>query len=286
MSMRREILGGAGLLVTTIALTFISWTASPEKAASAGIDTSGTTLNVQTAGKDTVSGNLMETETSRYQTYLKRVYDLAHLAEAGLSLPVFEKAVTGFYNLKNSGKLSKDKSVLTIADFDMSSTKKRLWIVDLDKGSLLLNTWVAHGQGSGNDKANAFSNRSNSHQSSLGFYVTGEIYRGQHGRSLRLDGMDAGFNSNARSRAIVVHGADYVSQGTINALGRLGRSHGCPAVAPELTNKVIDAIEGKTVLFINSSEQNYQSKYLDTQAAALFASAQNLSSEVSAASLD
>jgi hypothetical protein len=98
---------------------------------------------------------------------------------------------------------------------------------------------VAHGQRSGADKAVKFSNTNNSFQSSIGFYITGETYNGQHGRSLRLDGVDDGFNDNARKRAIVVHGADYVSQGTINALGRLGRSQGCPAVAPELANKAI-----------------------------------------------
>jgi hypothetical protein len=154
---------------------------------------------------------------------------------------------------------------------DMNSTQKRLWIVDLDKKELLLNTWVAHGQRSGADKAVKFSNTNNSFQSSIGFYITGETYNGQHGRSLRLDGVDDGFNDNARKRAIVVHGADYVSQGTINALGRLGRSQGCPAVAPELANKVINTIEGKTVLFINSSTQDYTSKYLDEHLAATLA---------------
>jgi len=254
--MRRYILGIAGLILVSFALTFISWVPN------------STGWHTQT--KKTKQ-NISLSEDTLYNSYLQGVYNSARLAQSGLDMHVFEKAVTGFYNLKNSGKISDEKSVLTIADMDMNSTKKRLWIVDLDKKELLLNTWVAHGQRSGADKAVKFSNTDNSFQSSIGFYVTGETYNGQHGRSLRLDGVDDGFNDNARKRAIVVHGADYVSQGTINALGRLGRSQGCPAVAPELANKVINTIEGKTVLFINSSTQDYTSKYLDEHLAATLA---------------
>jgi hypothetical protein len=254
--MRRYILGIAGLILVSFALTFISWVPN------------NTGWPAQT--KNTKQ-NINLSEDTLYNSYLRRIYESARLAQSGLNMNVFEKAVTGFYNLKNSGKISDEKSVLTIADMDMNSTQKRLWIVDLDKKELLLNTWVAHGQRSGADKAVKFSNTNNSFQSSIGFYVTGETYNGQHGRSLRLDGVDDGFNDNARKRAIVVHGADYVSQGTINALGRLGRSQGCPAVAPELANKVINTIEGKTVLFINSSTQDYTSKYLDEHLAATLA---------------
>lgn len=254
--MRRYILGIAGLILVSFALTFISW--APNN--------SGWPAQTKNTKQNTSLP-----EDTLYNSYLQRIYDSAHLAQSGLNMNVFEKAVTGFYNLKNSGKISDEKSVLTIADMDMNSTQKRLWIVDLDKKELLLNTWVAHGQRSGADKAVKFSNTNNSFQSSIGFYVTGEVYNGQHGRSLRLDGVDDGFNDNARKRAIVVHGADYVSQGTINALGRLGRSQGCPAVAPELADKVINTIGGKTVLFINSSTQDYTSKYLDEHLAATLA---------------
>lgn len=259
--MRKYILGLAGLTVILFALTIISWTA--------------TTAEQTTATKKLQQTSLFVSTDTLYNAYLQNIYDSADLAETGLNINVFEKAVTGFYNLKKLGKIAPDKSILTIADFDLSSTKKRLWIVDLDKKTLLLNTWVAHGQRSGEDKAVKFSNTNNSFQSSMGFYVTGEIYTGQHGRSLRLDGMDEGFNSNARSRSIVVHGANYVSQGTINALGRLGRSQGCPAVAPELASKVINNIEGKTVFFINVTDENYTSKYLDEHSAAMLASGTN-----------
>lgn len=207
---------------------------------------------------------------SIYIKHVDGIYTAAHLKEAGLSQRTFEKALTGFYNLKKAGRLSQ-KSILTIADFDQLSTKKRLYIIDLDKKEILLNTWVAHGQRSGSDEAVNFSNKNDSFTSSLGFYVTGEVYKGMHGKSLKLDGMDDGFNNNARMRSIVVHGAAYVSPGTINALGRLGRSQGCPAVAPELAEKVISTIGDKTVLFINKSQQAYSSKYLDHTLAANFA---------------
>ena len=253
--MRKYILGIVGMFVIMVALTAISWTPVSKN----------TELLVST----TSTPEPVTSPDTLYNMYVNRLYDSVGLAGSGLTVQVFEKAVTGFYNLKSAGKIASDKSILTIADFDQSSTKKRLWIIDLEKKNLILNTWVAHGMGSGDDKATRFSNTNESHQSSMGFYVTGEIYHGKHGRSLRLDGMDEGFNSNARSRAIVVHGANYVSQGTINALGRLGRSHGCPAVAPELTDEVINTIEGKTVMFINVNDSRYTSKYLNHHMAAL-----------------
>jgi hypothetical protein len=251
--MKKYVLGLAGILVIIFALTSISWKSSTKSNSVDRLNSSDIT-------------------SLEYNAYLKNIYDSAQLEQHGLGFDVFEKAVTGFFNLKMSGKLAADKAILSIADFDQSSTKKRLWIIDLAKKELLLNTWVAHGQHSGGDKASRFSNINNSFQSSMGFYVTGEIYNGQHGKSLRLDGMDEGFNSNARKRAIVVHGASYVSQGTINALGRLGRSQGCPAVPAELSSEVINTIGGKTVLFINVSDEDYSSKYLNEGLAAQLAS--------------
>ena len=244
--MRKYILGGAGVLLITFSLFTLSWKSPIE-----------TSRVIRTASED-----------SLYNKYVNDLYDTAHLSLTGLNKAVFEKAITGFYNLKMSGKLSNSKSIISIADMEQSSTAKRLWIIDLDKKQLLLNTWVAHGNGSGSDKATHFSNVNDSFQSSLGFYVTGEVYTGKHGRSLRLDGMDNGYNDNARKRSIVVHGASYVGQGTIDALGRLGRSQGCPAVAPELAEQVINTIEGKTVLFINGNDRRYTSKFLDQHLAA------------------
>ncbi|RZK82707.1 MAG: murein L,D-transpeptidase catalytic domain family protein [Pedobacter sp.] len=244
--MRKYILGVAAVLLIAFSLFTLSWKSPVESAPI-----------VRTASED-----------SLYNNHIRVLYDSTHLAESGLSRAVFEKAVTGFYNLKITGKVSNSKSIISIADMEQLSSVKRLWIIDLDKKELLLNTWVAHGQRSGGDKATFFSNVNDSFQSSLGFYVTGEVYRGKHGRSLRLDGMDDGYNDNARKRSIVVHGASYVGQGTINALGRLGRSQGCPAVAQELADMVINTIEGKTVLFINGNDEKYTSRFLNEHMAA------------------
>ncbi len=212
-----------------------------------------------------VSFNLKAASPSEilYSSYLTNIYQTANLYASGLNADVFCKAVTGYYNLKKTVGISDNKSIITIVDFNQSSRNKRMWIIDLQNATLLMNTWVAHGQGSGDDMASQFSNIDSSHQSSLGFYLTGEIYVGKHGRSLRLDGMDGNFNSNARPRDIVIHGADYVSQQTINSMGRLGRSFGCPAVSSELAPSIINLIKDKTVLFINGSDSQYSSKYLD-----------------------
>ncbi|HXI01394.1 MAG TPA: murein L,D-transpeptidase catalytic domain family protein [Sphingobacteriaceae bacterium] len=202
------------------------------------------------------------------EQYITETYSILGLTQSGLSMDVFKKAFIGYLNLKDGGKINPTKNILSIVDFTKSSRTKRLWIIDLAAQKLLFNTLVAHGQGSGNDMATSFSNLNNSHQSSLGFYITNEIYFGKHGLSLKMDGMDEGYNTNARERAVVVHGAAYVSQSAINQLGRLGRSHGCPALPSELTKPIIETIKNKTVLFINGSESKYSSAYLNPTGAA------------------
>ena len=225
------------------ATSFISWTPI-EKA-------NTTTTNTTSSAKE------------MFQQYVSTIYQTAKLQQAGLDINVFQKALTGYINLKLANKLPQNSSVITVVDFTKSSREKRMWIIDVVSNQLILNTLVAHGQGSGDDMANKFSNTNESHQSSLGFYTTDDVYFGKHGRSLRLDGLDAGFNSNARARAVVLHAANYVSQGTIAQLGRLGRSFGCPAVAPEVVNQVINTIKGKNMLFINGNDSHYTSKYLN-----------------------
>ena len=215
------------------------------------------------ASKATATAHAPASAKELFEQYVDEVYQAANLQATGLDEVVFRKAVTGFMNLKSTQKISPFSSVLTVVDFNKPSRDKRMWIIDLVEKHLLINTWVAHGQGSGDDVANSFSNTDESHQSSLGFYLADDIYVGKHGRSLHLDGLDAGFNDAARAREIVVHAAPYVGQSTINQLGRLGRSWGCPAVSPEVSNQVIDAIKGKTVLFINGNDSSYNSKYLN-----------------------
>nr|WP_039449840.1 murein L,D-transpeptidase catalytic domain family protein [Pedobacter glucosidilyticus] len=209
-----------------------------------------------------------------YQNFLQATYQKINLKAAGLSETVFEKAFTGFLNMQLANLLNRDKNILTVIDFDLPSTSKRMWIIDIKNQKLLLHSYVAHGRGSGDDKAVRFSNQAESHQSSLGFYVANETYFGKHGLSLKLDGLDKGINDLARARAIVVHGADYVSTDFIHKHGRLGRSHGCPAVPQELNQQVINLIKGKTCLFINAEAPNYTSTLLNYQAVVNHFSAQ------------
>ena len=163
-------------------------------------------------------------------------------------LESFSKALEGFYLLKEKGIIKKD--YLTIIDFSLSSKVKRMWIIDMNENKILMNSLVAHGKNSGEDYANQFSNTNESNKSSLGFFATGESYIGKHGLSLKLDGLEQGMNNNARHRAIVIHGADYVSENFIKNHNRLGKSQGCPAVPIELSKKIIQIIKDKSCLFI------------------------------------
>ncbi len=174
-----------------------------------------------------------------------------------LNAEVFEKAMKGYLNLQVAGRLNEDKQILSVADFTKSSTENRLWVIDIKAKKVIYNTYVAHGQGSGMDMATTFSNQDGTHASSLGFYVTDDTYVGQHGNSLRLRGQDKGFNDAAYDRGIVVHAADYVSKSNIAGQGRLGRSWGCPAVAPELAQPIINTIKGGTCLFIYYPQPTY-----------------------------
>lgn len=139
---------------------------------------------------------------------------------------------------------------LAVVDYSRASTRVRLWVFDLATQRLLHAERVAHGRGSGEDFATKFSNDSGSHRSSLGLFRTAETYVGQNGYSLRMDGLEAGINDRARDRAIVMHGADYVSDASVRALGRLGRSWGCPAVRREAARGIIDDLKDGQYLFV------------------------------------
>jgi hypothetical protein len=136
-----------------------------------------------------------------------------------------------------------DHRTLTLIDFSLHSSQKRLWVINLETGEVLMNDYVAHGMNTGDGWATEFSNEEGSRQSSLGLFVARGTYTGQHGYSLRLDGLEPGINNHARKRHIVIHGADYVSRDAIRKWGRLGRSWGCPAVPQAINRKLIDTIK-------------------------------------------
>jgi hypothetical protein len=143
----------------------------------------------------------------------------------------------------------KNERLLTVIDYSKASTEPRLWVLDLERERVLFEELVAHGRGSGENFATRFSNQDGSHQTSLGLFRTADTYVGANGYSLRLDGLEAGVNDRARDRAIVMHGAPYVSEANVRAVGRLGRSHGCPALRPAVARTVIDTIKQGSLVF-------------------------------------
>ncbi len=138
---------------------------------------------------------------------------------------------------------------LALIDYSRPSTERRLWVFDLTQPRLLSTEFVAHGRGSGENFATAFSNRDGSHQSSLGLFLTADTYIGGNGYSMRMDGLEPGINDNARARAIVMHGARYVDPGLAAHQGRLGRSYGCPALRPAIAHQMIDLLKQGQLLF-------------------------------------
>jgi hypothetical protein len=193
------------------------------------------------------------------------LYEGMHLKEFGLSKAAFEYAWKGFQYLQEKGILEKT-NVLSICDFSQSSRRKRFYVIDMEEQKVLVNTYVAHGRRSGGEYARTFSNNPESHKSSLGFYITRNTYFGDHGLSLKIDGLEKGFNDRASSRNIVVHGSDYVGPDYIRNNPFTGRSFGCPAVPSSEINDVINTIKEGTCLFIYHPTKKYlkQSKILNS----------------------
>jgi len=156
------------------------------------------------------------------------------------------------------------RPLLVVIDYSLPSTERRLWLIEPASGRVLRHELVAHGRGSGLVSAERFSNRPSSHESSLGLYVTAEVYRGKHGTSLRLEGLEPGFNDAARERAIVIHGAEYVSHEHVARFGRLGRSLGCPALDRRVAGEMIENVRDGAAVFVYAPERDWldASRYL------------------------
>lgn len=140
-------------------------------------------------------------------------------------------------------------ALLGVIDYSRPSTERRLWVFDLRQQHLLFQEWVAHGRNTGANLATRFSNDDGSYMSSLGAFAAEESYIGHNGYSLRLKGLEPGFNDRARDRAIVIHGAPYVNEAIIHSQGRLGRSLGCPAVRPAIAHRLIDTLRDGSFVF-------------------------------------
>jgi hypothetical protein len=250
------------LVLAVLAFYFVSLDNSPSAQSSPfNISAAGIVPVSKAAGKP-VKGLLTRLN---FEDSVRNLYDMIGLESYDLDYKVFRLGMVGYYSLQKEGALNKD--LITIIDFAKPSTEKRFYTIDLKNMALRYHTYVAHGRNTGENMATSFSNIPHSNQSSLGFYVTGETYVGSKGYSLRLDGKEKSFNDRIRSRAVVIHAADYATETWIKRYGRLGRSQGCPALPPDVSREMIDTIKDKTAIFTYYPDENYlnASRYLKVE---------------------
>jgi hypothetical protein len=166
--------------------------------------------------------------------------------------------------------LAKRDELLTVIDYSLPSTAKRLWVFDVKDGKVLYNELVAHGKNTGDNFARRFSNKDGSLQTSLGLFRTAGTYVGGNGYSLKLNGLERGYNDQAERRSVVIHGAPYVSEAFAAAHGRIGRSWGCPALSQAVAHELIDTIKGGSLVFSYFPDQDWleHSQFVASAAAA------------------
>ncbi len=192
------------------------------------------------------------------------IYPQIDFGDDTLEQHVFRLALAGHAKLKKDSALAKD-SLLAVIDYSLSSTKKRLWVINLNTKKIVLNEWVAHGKNSGGEYARRFSNRGQSHMTSIGFMVTGEVYNGKHKSSLKLNGFEPYYNTNVHARGVVIHGANYVKPELALSNIAMGRSYGCPAVRKGVNELLIQTINDGVCLFAYYPHTSYlsRSKYVN-----------------------
>lgn len=183
------------------------------------------------------------------------IFDQVGLLSYGLDKDVFYNAYKGYLYLLKKGMLRKSH-LLTICDYSQSSNNQRLYVIDLEEGKLLYNTFVTHGKNSGEEFATSFSNSESSNKSSLGFLVTAETYTGKAGLSMRFDGAERGVNDRVRARDIVFHGSQFVSRSLLGG-SSITKSLGCPAVPFGVHKSIINTIKGGSCFYINHPDQMY-----------------------------
>lgn len=173
---------------------------------------------------------------------------LSYPHTAGLTPEVMKYAMNGYQWALDHHQVT-NKNILTVVNFDLPSYEKRMWVIDLQSRKVLMALHVTQGKNSGAIYATRFSNRPGSLESSPGIFTTGEVYDGEHGRSMRVNGLEPGINDRAMERAIVIHPASYVTPSFIKENGYAGRSWGCFAVNPSRLNKLFRIIKNQSVLF-------------------------------------
>ena len=194
---------------------------------------------------------------------VENVRDASAFEEWGLRSAVYEDAIHAWEVAVRKGETK--RSLLTIIDYTLPTDQHRLWVIDIDESQLLFAERVAHGKNSGRNAMTSWSNVEGSKETSIGVALTAEIYWGKHGKSLRLDGLETEFNNHNRQRAIVLHGASYVSDEFAKTYGRVGNSWGCPAVSDEVSGALIDSIQGGSLIvgWFDDSTWLEKSSYLE-----------------------
>jgi hypothetical protein len=216
-------------------------------------------VNVLKAGNPVTTKSNRASRAAAFAEEVTTLYDQLDLKEVGLTKKAFEYALKGYNYLLEHHWLSKT-NILSICDLSQSSRNRRLYVVDLEQKKVLVNTYVAHGHNSGMEYASSFSNNPSSHKTSLGFYVTQGTYYGNNGLSLKMRGMERGFNDRAGGRNIVVHGSEYVGPDFLQMNKFCGRSYGCPAVPADESENIIDLIKEGSCLFIYHPTKKYISR--------------------------
>ena len=200
------------------------------------------------------SSNDIISDVDYHKLLLTSLYTECELNDK-LDFNVFKSAMDGYNSIE-----APNKKLLSIIDYSKPSNEKRLFVIDVENRRLLYNTLVAHGKKSGYVEATKFSNKYGSHKSCLGFFRTGNSYYGKRGYSLQLEGLEKGINDNAKSRGIVIHGANYVDERLANGNGVIGRSWGCPAVSKKLSKEIINLLKGGSLLYIYADDELYKEK--------------------------
>lgn len=189
--------------------------------------------------------------------WLQREFQILKPQAGNISDKVLKLSLIAYLNAEKQGYTN--KQVMTVIDYSLPSTEKRLWVFDLRRGRTLFNTWVSHGKNSGGINATSFSNNSGSLKSSIGVFVTANTYNGKNGYSLRIRGLERGVNDSAYQRAVVIHGAPYTSADNIRKYGLIGRSWGCPAVSAELAKPIINTIKDDSLIFAYYPDRHWLS---------------------------
>lgn len=221
-------------------------------------------LQNQTYQRVNTYWDMFATLLQTYQTILAagpsldEINQMLHQQAPDLNESVIQKTMatltcTNQYNINHN-------QILTIIDYSLPSNKKRLWIFDLQQRKLLFHTYVSHGLKSGSLLTTYFSNKYDSKASSIGVYKTEQAYYGRDGLSLKLDGLEKGFNDNAYNRSVVMHGGWYVEENFIKKYGRAGRSWGCPAVPLNLTSSIIQTIKNQSLFIVYYPNDNWLGK--------------------------